>query len=96
MAAGGFEEATSEILDYTRSNAKWTQIANLPSNRYEFLGARAVTSPSGQGVIVQASDNLYELNCDISGCSWTTLPQKLKKGVCFATLLALPPGTGCN
>ena len=96
MAAGGFEEATSEILDYTRSNAKWTQIANLPSNRYEFLGARAVTSPSGQGVIVQVFDNLYELNCDISSCSWTILPQRLKKGVIFATLLALPASMGCD
>jgi len=98
LAAGGSGQATAEILDYTQPNSKWVQIANLPGsfNGASFNGARAVTSPSGQGAIVQFREDLYELTCETSNCSWTTLPQKLKKSVRHATLLALPAGTGCD
>ena len=63
---------------------------------YKFSGARAVTSPSGQGAILQHNEHLYELRCNIDECSWTILPQKLKQSVYNAILLALPPGTGCD
>ena len=76
-------------------------VARLPRNhgdiRFNFdEGARAVTSPSGQGVILQHNKHFYELRCEIKECSWTILPQKLKQSVVVATLLALPPGTGCD
>ena len=64
--------------------------------RFNFEGARAVTSPSGQGVILQHSEYFYELRCETKECSWTILPQKLKQDVSSAILLALPPGTGCD
>ena len=63
---------------------------------YKFRGARAVTSPSGQGAILQHNEHLYELRCNIEECSWTNLPQKLKQSVRYATLFALPTGTGCD
>lgn len=72
-------------------------VASLPTD-YEdnFNGAKAVTSPSGKGAIVQHQEHLYELKCEVSGCSWTILPQKLKQGVEKAILLALPVGTRCD
>ena len=75
-------------------------VASLPSDHVDisikFYGARAVTSPSGQGVILQHNKHFYELRCEIKECSWTILPQKLKQDVSSAILLALPPGTGCD
>ena len=60
----------------------------------KFWGARAVTSPSGQGVIVQHGAYLYELECNIPQCKWKILAQTLQKST-LATVLALPPGVGC-
>ena len=73
-------------------------VASLPTDvdRNKFWGARAVTSPSGQGAILQHGEHFYELRCNIEECSWTILPQKLKPSVRGATLIALPPGTGCD
>jgi len=99
LAAGGEYEATAEILDYTQPNAKWTPIASLPTDhvnaRWKFWGARAVTSPSGQGAIVQYGAYLYELECDIPQCKWKILPTTLQESVEKATVIALPPGVGC-
>jgi len=97
LAVGGDGHNTAEILDYTQSNPQWTEINDLPfTYDSSFYGARAVTSPSGQGAIVQLKEHLYELTCEHRRCSWTILPQKLKQGVIWATLLALPAGTGCD
>jgi len=96
MTAGG--SRTAEILDYTQPNAKWTPIASLPTDhvdKYKFSGARAVTSPSGQGAIVQHNAYLYELECDIPQCKWKILPLTLEQIVYSTTVLALPPGVGC-
>ena len=74
-------------------------VESLPTDyvdEYKVWGARAVTSPSGQGAILQQYEHLYELRCNIEECSWTILPQKLKQSVLNAILLALPPGTGCD
>ena len=37
---------------------------------YQFSGARAVTSSSGQGAIVQHKKHIYKLTCEVSGCTW--------------------------
>ena len=75
-------------------------VESLPTdyvnNFYKFDGARAVTSSSGQGAILQHNEHLYELRCNIEECSWTILPQKLKQSVRHTTLFALPPGTECD
>ena len=76
-------------------------VADLPFDHVhrweydEFNGARAVTSPSGKGVIVQHYKQLYELTCEISGCSWRILPQRLSPGVKFAVMMTLPPDYTC-
>ena len=61
----------------------------------KFWGAQAVTSPSGQGAIVQYGAYLYELECDIPKCKWKTLPNTLQKSAVYATVIGLPPGVGC-
>ena len=74
-------------------------VASLPFDHVDgdkFWGARAVTSPSGEGAILQYYEHLYEIRCNTKDCSWTILPQKLNKSVNWATLLALPPGIGCD
>merc|ERR1719464_1338672 len=78
LAVGGRGQATAEVLDYTQPNPAWKQIAGLPTDNvdsdFKFDGARAVTSASGKGAIVQFEKHLYELTCEISGCTWRILP----------------------
>ena len=62
---------------------------------WKFNHARAVTSPSGQGVIVQYRAFFYELECNIQECKWKILPQTLEKNASGAIVVALPPGIGC-
>ena len=35
-------------------------------------GARALTTPTGDGLYVLYAQNIYELSCDSTSCSWTT------------------------
>ena len=60
-----------------------------------FWGAAAVTSESGQGAILQHKEYFYELTCEISGCSWKILPQRLSPGVNQAVMMTLPPNYHC-
>ena len=50
-----------------------------------------MTSVSGHGAIVHYYDQLYELTCEISGCVWEMLPQKLSPGALGAVMMTLPP-----
>merc|ERR1712241_380820 len=62
LAVGGDGQATAEVLDFTQPNSKWEEIPSLPTKHTTyFWGARAITSPSGQGVIVQMYEHLYQL-----------------------------------
>jgi hypothetical protein len=94
LAVGGYRQATAEVLDYTQPNPAWTTIAGLPtdyvSSYSKFEGARAVTSASGQGAIVQHNEHFYELTCEVSGCTWRILPNKLNPGVAWAVMMTLP------
>ena len=66
-------------------------VAGLPTDYDDkFFGARAVTSASGQGAIVQYKKHFYELTCEISGCTWKILPNKLNPGVAGAVMMTLP------
>ena len=72
-------------------------VANLPTDHVDdqLLAVRAVTSESGQGAIIQYNQELYELNCEISGFSWRILPQKLSPGVIGAVMMTLPIDYTC-
>ena len=69
-------------------------VAELPTDHVnegiKFNGARAVTSESGKGAILQHNQRLYELTCENSGCSWRILPQELSPGVLNAVMMTLP------
>ena len=68
-------------------------VAGLPTDNVgslKFNGARAVTSASGQGAIVQHKEHFYELTCEVSGCTWRILPNKLNPGVVRAVMMTLP------
>merc|ERR1712008_136738 len=93
LAVGGNQQATAEVLDYTQPNPEWREIAGLPTDNvdgWKFDGARAVTSASGQGAIVQHKEHFYELTCEVSGCTWRILPNKLNPGVQWAVMMTLP------
>jgi len=93
LAVGGSKETTAEVLDYTQPNPAWTEITGLPTDNVDsnlFYGARAVTSASGQGVIVQHKEHFYELTCEVSGCNWRILPNQLNPGVYDAVMMTLP------
>ena len=74
-------------------------VAKLPTNHVgevrKFDGARAVTSESGHGAVIQQNQQLYELTCEINGCSWRVLPQKLSPGVLNAVMMTLPSAYTC-
>ena len=69
-------------------------VTELPTDHVddsdEFWGARAVTSASGQGAIVQYYEYFYELKCEINGCSWSILPNQLNQGVRQAVMMTVP------
>ena len=66
-------------------------VAGLPTDYANyFFGARAVTSASGQGAIVQHEKHFYELTCEVSGCTWRILPNQLNPGVTRAVMMTLP------
>ena len=67
-------------------------VAEIPKNVVStFKGARAVTSASGQGAIVQHKEHFYELTCEVSGCTWRILPNQLNPGVySHAVMMTLP------
>ena len=66
-------------------------VAEIPKNVVStFKGARAVTSASGQGAIVQIWEHFYEVTCEISGCSWSILAQNLDYGVILPVMMTLP------
>ena len=67
-------------------------VAELPKiYASTFVGARAVTSAAGHGAIVQMGEHFYELNCEISGCSWSISAQNLDLGAAFTVVMTLPP-----
>ena len=72
-------------------------VAELPTDHVDdrFSGATAVISKSGQGAIVQMGEHFYELTCEISGCSWKILPQKLSPGITYGVMMNLPPDYTC-
>ena len=66
-------------------------VAGLPTDYDDnFYGARAVTSASGQGSIVQHYERFYELTCEVSGCTWRILPIQLNPGVYNDVMMTLP------
>ena len=98
LAVGGRYQATAEVLDYTQPNQAWTEITELPIeyvDTVKFHGARAVTSASGHGAIVQHNKYFYELKCEISGCSWSILQNQLNPGVRWAVMMTLPVDYNC-
>ena len=66
-------------------------VAQLPNDYATFFwGAKAVTSASGQGAIVQHIHYFYELTCEVSGCTWRILPNQLNPGVTGIVMMTLP------
>ena len=87
----------------SNSNSIWISVAGLPDdNENQFVrdygvpAARALTSADGQGVILQYDEHLIELQCQVSGCSWTILQQKLRQSVRGAVVFALPEEYTCE
>ena len=74
-------------------------VAGLPTTHnvdsLKFDGARAVSSVSGQGAIVQHKEYFYQLEYKDNKYSWTILPQKLEMGVEAAVMMTLPDDYTC-
>ena len=58
----------------------------------DYNAPRVVNTPDGKGAIVQYQDKLFQLTCDTSGCSWSTLPETLDRAVHWAVVFNLPFG----
>jgi len=98
LVAGGSDQATAELFDYTNGDA-WEEIESLPWTDdligLDFYGARALPSLAGNGAILQHAEKLYELKCSTSSCNWKILWQTLIKPVSGAVMMYLPPGHSC-
>jgi len=95
LAAGGQEQATAEVLDYTNANS-WEEIGALPTTHdSNFFGARALPSLAGDGAILQAGKNLYELTCTSTFCNWSIMEKQLRNPAYEAVMMYLPPGYTC-
>ena len=70
-------------------------VAKLPTGAGSVKAAKAVSSVSGQGAIVQHWENLYQLKYKNNKYAWTTLPQKLNPGVTRAVIMTLPDDYTC-
>ena len=67
--------------------------SETPSMKY--YGARALTSPSGDGVILQSNKHLFKLDCDQNSCQWSQMEQELDSPVILAVMSYLPEGYTC-
>ena len=82
-----FEKENIYILLFLRI----ISVAGLPTDYDDtFYGARAVTSASGKGAIVQFKEHFYELTCEIGGCFWSILSNQLDQGGRYAVMMTLP------
>ena len=59
---------------------------------YKYLGARALPSPSGDSVILQSQEYLYQFTCTSSGCTWSEMVQKLAAPIRGGVMTYLPEG----
>ena len=69
----------------------------LPStgDSNQFKGARALTSPSGNGVVVQLLEFLYEFHFDSGKFTWSKIQHTLSNPVRYAVMTYLPAGYTC-
>lgn len=105
LVAGGDYRDDVEVLDYQTEGSTWEKIKSLPRSGYydsssnyptvKYFGARALTSPSGDGVIVQSNKHFFELQCDQNDCDWIQLDQELDTAVRHAVMSYLPEGYTC-
>jgi len=91
LVAGGLSENTAEVLDYTASNT-WEQIGNLPGKSFEFSGANAIASVTGNGAILNRGKKFYTLSCTTTACTWEKMEQELATFVSDSVMMHLPPG----
>jgi len=96
LAAGGINQATTEVYDYTYDN-QWQTIGSLPTTHdSSFGGARALPSTTGNGAYLQNNEFLYELKCTTSSCNWSEMTQQLSTPVWGAVMLYLPDSFTCT
>merc|ERR1711935_617663 len=96
LAAGGWNQATAEVYDYTYSN-QWQTIGSLPTTHdSSFLGARALPSTTGNGAYLQNKEFLYELSCTTSSCNWSKMTQQLSTLVYSVVMMYLPDSFTCT
>ena len=61
----------------------------------KYLAARALTSPSGNGVVLQHMEFLYEFRFDSGKFTWSKIQHTLARPVEFAVMSYLPAGYTC-
>merc|ERR1719350_728226 len=96
LAAGGGIQAKAEVYDYTYAN-QWQTIGSLPTtHHFNFVGARALLSITGNGAYLQMQEFLYELKCTTSSCNWSEMTQQLSTPVYHAVMMYLPDSFTCT
>ena len=70
---------------------------SLPDNgdTWKYDGARALTSPSGNGVVLQHKEFLYEFHFHSGIFTWSKIQHTLSHPVEYAVMTYLPAGYTC-
>ena len=72
-------------------------VESLPDNgdTFKYTGARALTSPSGNGVVLQHMEFLYEFHFDSGIFTWSKIQHTLANPVRNAVMTYLAAGYAC-
>ena len=72
-------------------------VESLPDNgdSDKYSGPRALTSPSGNGVVLQHMEFLYEFHFDSGKFTWSKIQHTLANPVRHAVMTYLPAGYTC-
>ena len=72
-------------------------VEDLPSphENYEFYGARALPSITGNGAYVQYHQFFYELVCTSTACKWNIMKKQLATSAHGAVMMYLPKDYTC-
>ena len=79
------------MITAERATAESLPTSNFLYKSFFGQGARALSTPTMQGVYVQFGEDIFHFTCDENSCQWDTLEQKLSDPVFYSVMMYLPP-----
>merc|ERR1719468_1118194 len=86
LVVGGCGSRSCEILDFTRPNATWKRIKDLPKDTF---GVSIVSTPDKKGVLAIFDHDIYELKIENGKFVWEEHPIKTKISRCDSVAIQM-------